>query len=131
MSAYPKEYRNPLKKARGLGSAQHGVSHWWVQRVTAVALVGLGIWLVTLVLRVLHADYATARELVGRTWNAVLLIAFVVTAFWHAVLGLQVVIEDYVHTRWKEATLLMAIKFLAVLATLASVLAVLRIALGA
>ena len=121
MSAYPKEYRNPLKKARGLGSSQHGVSHWWVQRVTAVALVGLGLWLVALVLRVLHADYATA----------LLLIAFVVTAFWHAVLGLQVVIEDYVHTRWKEAALLIAIKFVAVLATLAGVLAVLRIALGA
>jgi succinate dehydrogenase / fumarate reductase membrane anchor subunit len=75
MSAYPKEYRNPLKKARGLGSAQHGVSHWWVQRVTAVALLGLGLWLVSLVLRVLHTDYATARELVARPWNAVLRIA--------------------------------------------------------
>ncbi|MEI7038007.1 succinate dehydrogenase, hydrophobic membrane anchor protein [Fulvimonas yonginensis] len=131
MSAYPKEYRNPLKKARGLGSAQHGVSHWWTQRVTAVALVALGLWLVALVLRVLHADYATARALIAQPWNAVLMIAFVITAFWHAVLGLQVVIEDYVHTRWKEATLLMAIKFLAVLAALASVLAVLRTALGA
>jgi len=129
MSAYPKEYRNPLKKARGLGSAQHGVSHWWVQRVTAIALVGLGIWLVALVLRMLHADYATARELVARPWNAVLLIAFVVTSFWHAVLGLQVVVEDYVHTRWKEVVLMVAIKFLAVLGALAGVLAVLRIAL--
>ena len=64
MSAYPKEYRNPLKKARGLGSAQHGVSHWWVQRVTAIALVGLGIWLVALVLRMLHAEIgrASCRE---------------------------------------------------------------------
>lgn len=131
MSAYPKEYRSPLKKARGLGSAQHGVSHWWMQRVTAVALVALGLWLVSLVLHLLHADYASARECVARPWNAVLLIAFVVTAFWHAVLGLQVVIEDYVHTRWKEVTLLTAIKFVAVLAALASVLAVLRIALGA
>ena len=131
MSAYPKEYRNPLKKARGLGSAQHGVSHWWVQRTTAVALILLGLWLVWLVLRVLHTDYATARALVAQPWNAVLLIAFVIAAFWHAVLGLQVVIEDYVHTRWKEATLLLAIKFLAVLAALASALAVLRIALGA
>ena len=131
MSAYPKEYRHPLKKARGLGSAQYGVGHWWAQRATAAALVLLGLWLVSLVLHLLHADYAGARELVARPWNAVLLIAFVATAFWHAVLGLQVVIEDYVHTRWKEVTLLMAIKFIAVLATLAGVLAVLRIALGA
>lgn len=131
MSAFPKEYRNPLKKARGLGSAQHGVSHWWVQRVTAIALVALGLWLVALLLRVLHADHATARALVARPWNAVLLIAFIIASFWHAVLGLQVVVEDYVHTRWKEAMLLMAIRFLAVLAALASMLAVLRIALGA
>jgi succinate dehydrogenase / fumarate reductase, membrane anchor subunit len=131
MSAYPKEYRTPLKKARGLGSAQHGVGHWWAQRVTAVALVILSLWLVSLVLRVLHGDYATAHGLVAKPWNAVLLIAFVVASFWHAVLGLQVIVEDYVHVRWKEIALLMAIKFIAVLGALASVLAVLRIALGA
>jgi succinate dehydrogenase / fumarate reductase membrane anchor subunit len=131
MSAYPKEYRNPLKKARGLGSAQHGVSHWWVQRVTAIALVGLGIWLVALVLRMLHADNATARELVARPWNAVLLIAFVVTAFWHAVLGLQVVIEDYVHVPWQEWSLQIAVKFACALAALAAIVAVGRIAFTA
>ena len=131
MSADPKDLRNPLKRARGLGSAQSGVGHWWTQRLTAAGLVFLGIWFVAFVLCSLHADYATAKAAVARPWNALLLIAFTVTAFWHAVLGLQVVIEDYVHTRWKEATLLMAIKFIAVLATLAGVLAVLRIALGA
>ena len=124
-----KDRRNPLKVARGLGSAQSGVEHWWSQRVTAAALVLLGIWFVVLVLSLLHADYATARAAVARPWNALLLIAFVIIMFWHAVLGLQVVIEDYVHTRWKEVVLLVAIKFLAVLGTLAAVLAVLRIAL--
>ena len=124
-----KDRRNPLKIARGLGSAQSGVEHWWSQRVTAAALVLLGIWFVVLVLSLLHADYATARAAVARPWNALLLIAFVIIMFWHAVLGLQVVIEDYVHTRWKEVVLLVAIKFLAVLGTLAAVLAVLRIAL--
>lgn len=126
-----KDLRNPLKRALGLGSAQSGVGHWWTQRVTAAALVLLGLWFVITVLGLLHADYATARATVAKPWNAVLLIAFLVTAFWHAVLGLQVVIEDYVHTRWKEVSLLVAIKFLAVLGALASVLAVLRIALGA
>jgi len=124
-----KDRRNPLKIARGLGSAQSGVEHWWSQRVTAAALVLLGIWFVVLVLSLLHADYATARAAVARPWNALLLIAFVIIMFWHAVLGLQVVIEDYVHTRWKEVVLLVAIKFLAVLGILAAVLAVLRIAL--
>jgi len=126
-----KDLRNPLKRALGLGSAQSGVGHWWTQRITAAALVLLGLWFVITVLGLLHADYATARATVAKPWNAVLLIAFLVTAFWHAVLGLQVVIEDYVHTRWKEVSLLVAIKFLAVLGALTSVLAVLRIALGA
>lgn len=124
-----KDRRNPLKIARGLGSSQSGVEHWWTQRLTAAALVLLGIWFVVTVLCLLHADYATARACVAKPWNALLLIAFVLTMFWHAVLGLQVVIEDYVHTRWKEVVLLVAIKFLAVLGALASVLAVLRIAL--
>jgi succinate dehydrogenase / fumarate reductase membrane anchor subunit len=127
----PKDLQNPLKRARGLGSAQFGVSHWWTQRVTAVGLILLGLWFVVLVLGLLHADYATARATVAKPWNAVLLVAFIVTAFWHAVLGLQVVIEDYVHTRWKEIFLRVAIKFLAVLSVLAGALAVLRIALGA
>jgi succinate dehydrogenase / fumarate reductase, membrane anchor subunit len=131
MSTNTKDLRNPLKRARGLGSAQFGVSHWWTQRVTAAALIVLALWFVTLVLGLLHADYATARAAVAKPWNAVLLIAFVITVFWHAVLGLQVVVEDYVHTRWKEIVLLVAIKFIAVLSVLAGTLAVLRIALGA
>jgi succinate dehydrogenase / fumarate reductase, membrane anchor subunit len=124
-----KDRRDPLKVARGLGSSQSGVGHWWTQRMTAAALVLLGVWFVVTVLCLLHADYATARAAVAKPWNALLLIAFVLSMFWHAVLGLQVVIEDYVHTRWKEVFLLVAIKFLAVLGALASVLAVLRIAL--
>jgi len=131
MSANAKDLRNPLKRARGLGSSQHGVAHWWTQRTTAVGLIVLGLWFVILVLGLLHGDYATARAAVAKPWNAVLLIAFLVAMFWHAVLGLQVVIEDYVHTRWKEIVLLVAIKFLAVLSVLAGTLAVLRIALGA
>jgi succinate dehydrogenase / fumarate reductase membrane anchor subunit len=121
--------RNPLKTAKGLGSAQSGVGHWWTQRVTAAALVLLGVWFVVMVLGLLHADYATAHATVAKPWNALLLIAFVITMFWHAVLGLQVVIEDYVHTRWKEVVLMVAIKFVAVLGALAGVLSVLRIAL--
>ena len=130
MSAKAKDLRNPLKRARGLGSAQFGVSHWWTQRVTAAALIVLALWFMVLVLGLLHADYASARAAVAKPWNAVLLIAFVITVFWHAVLGLQVVIEDYVHTRWLEVASLVLIKFIAVLAALTGVLAVLRIALG-
>lgn len=126
-----KDLQHPIKRARGLGSAQSGVGHWWTQRLTAIALVVLALWFLATVLRLAHTDYETARTLVGKPWNAVLLIAFVITMFWHAVLGLQVVIEDYVHTRWKEVSLLVLVKFLAVLGALAGVLAVLRVALGA
>ncbi len=129
--AVMKDRRDPMKVARGLGSSESGVSHWWTQRITAAALVLLGIWFVVMVLSLLHADYATARATVAQPWNALLLIAFVLIMFWHAVLGLQVVIEDYMHTRWQAVVLLTAIKFLAVLGALAGVLAVLRIALTA
>ena len=86
-----KDLQHPIKRARGLGSAQSGVGHWWTQRLTAIALVVLGLWFLATVLRLAHTDYETARTLVGKPWNAILLIAFVVTMFWHAVLGLQVV----------------------------------------
>ncbi|MEO7071531.1 MAG: succinate dehydrogenase, hydrophobic membrane anchor protein [Rhodanobacter sp.] len=124
-----KDLRHPLKVARGLGASHTGVHHWWVQRVTAAALVLLGVWFVIVVLRLLGADYVTARATLAQPWNALLMIAFVVATFWHATLGLQVVIEDYVHTRWKEVVALVTVYFLAVIGALASVLAVLRIAL--
>jgi len=122
--------RTPMKTALGLGSARHGVHHFLVQRVTAVALLFLSLWFVWIVLSALHSDYAGAHALIAQPFNAVLMIAFVVAVFWHAQLGLQVVVEDYVHTRWLEWTLQIAIKFFCFLGAAASVLAVLRIALG-
>ncbi len=123
------QLRTPLKRARNLGSAKSGVQHWWIQRVTATALVALSIWFVVLVLGLMDADYTIARATLARPWNAILMIGFLIATFWHAMLGLQVVVEDYVHTHWKEVALLLAIRFLAVLGALASVLAVVRIAL--
>ena len=124
------DLQTPLKRARGLGSAQSGTHHFVVQRITALALIPLVLWIIWLALELIHADYAQARALVHQPVNAVLLIAFVIAAFWHAQLGLQVVVEDYVHTRWLEVTTQLSIKFLCVLGALASVLAVVRIALG-
>lgn len=121
--------RTPLKRAVGLGSAKHGVHHFLVQRVTAVALALLAAWVVWLVLDILHLDYAGAHALVAQPLNAVLLLAFVVAVFWHAQLGLQVVIEDYVHSGW-QVVLQILVKFLCFLGAAASALAVIRIALG-
>lgn len=125
-----RDLRNPLQRARGLGSAKEGVGHWWNQRLTAIALVFLVLWFVVLVLGLLGHDYQAVRASIARPWNAVLMVAFIVAAFWHAVLGLQVVIEDYVHTRWVEVTSMVVIKLLAVAGVISGVFAVLRIALG-
>jgi len=122
--------RTPLASARGLGSSHSGVHHWWVQRLTAVALIPLTLWFVWIGPGLLSADYDSARSFVGAPFNALLLAAFVVSLFWHAQLGLQVVIEDYVHTRWLEISLQVLVKFAAVLGTLASLLALIRVTLG-
>jgi succinate dehydrogenase / fumarate reductase, membrane anchor subunit len=124
------QFRTPLKIARGLGSAQRGAHHFMVQRITAVALVGLGLWVVWIALEALHMDYAAARAMIARPWNAVLMIAFLVASFWHAQLGLQVIVEDYVHGKGLELASQIAIKFVCFLGAAASVLAVIRIALG-
>ena len=129
MSVHDK-LRTPLKRARGLGSAKDGTHHFIVQRITAVALVFLAIYVIGLVISLIGGDYATVRAAVANPWNAVLLVAFVIATFWHAQLGMQVIIEDYVHTPWLAVTSQLAVIFVCVLAALASVLAVIRIALG-
>ena len=131
MSLSNNRLRTPLKNARGLGSAKDGTHHFVLQRITAIALVFLSIYVVGLIISLVGDDYATVRASVGHPCNAVLLIAFVIASFWHAKLGLQVIIEDYVHTPWSATTLHLANIFICVLAALASVLAIIRIALGA
>ncbi|MGH8077781.1 MAG: succinate dehydrogenase, hydrophobic membrane anchor protein [Lysobacter sp.] len=122
--------RTPLKRARGLGSAKDGTHHFIIQRITAIALIFLSIYAIALVISLIGGDYATVRDAVAKPWNAVLLVSFVIATFWHAQLGMQVVIEDYVHTPWLAVTSQLAVIFFCVLAALASVLAVIRIALG-
>jgi len=124
------DLQTPLKRARGLGSARFGTQHFIVQRVTALALVPLVIWTIFLALALAHSDYAQARAIVHHPFAAVWLSAFLVATFWHAQLGLQVVIEDYVHTRWLEVSAQLATKFFCLAGALTSVLAVVRIALG-
>lgn len=127
MSGYPGQegLRTPLKVARGWGSSKTGVRHWWVQRVTAIALVPLSIWFLFLLGGMLHAaDYATVTAMIAQPVHALFLIVFSVCLFWHGALGLQVIIEDYVHTRWLEVTLQIALRFGALLGALACVMAV-------
>ena len=126
-----KDLRTPLARARGLGSGKTGTEHFWVQRVTAIALALLVPWLLYVLVSMAGADAATATAILHRPLNAILMIAFVVAMFWHAKLGIQVVIEDYVHTRASEVTLHLLNTFLCTLGAIASVYAIVRIALSA
>jgi succinate dehydrogenase / fumarate reductase membrane anchor subunit len=123
--------RNPLADARGLGSAKDGTAHWWAQRVSAIALVPLVLYVLYLLVSLAGADYATVRQTIAQPFNAVLLILFIGTAFWHARLGLQVVIEDYFHVRWLEISLMLAVKFIFAAMGLAAIVAIGRIAFTA
>jgi succinate dehydrogenase / fumarate reductase membrane anchor subunit len=117
---------NPLARAKGLGSAKNGTGHWWSQRLTAIALALLTPWFVVLAVGLLGADQATVRQAIAQPFTATLLAAFVLSLFWHAQLGLQVVVEDYIHGAL-EVALQIAIKFAYVLAAIASLLAIGRI----
>ncbi|MDR1076659.1 MAG: succinate dehydrogenase, hydrophobic membrane anchor protein [Xanthomonadaceae bacterium] len=124
------DFQTPLKKARGWGAARTGTEHFVMQRLTATALLLLGIWFCFFVVGLLGSDFATAREAVARPWNAMLLVLFLVSMFWHAQLGLQVVLEDYVHQSMLALLVQTTVRFIAILGALISVFAVVRIALG-
>ncbi|MEP7313078.1 MAG: succinate dehydrogenase, hydrophobic membrane anchor protein [Pseudomonadota bacterium] len=121
----------PLGRVLGHGSARGGAQHWWVQRVTAVALIPLIAWFVWSLLRLPGFDHGSVTAWIGGPWHAVLLLLLFVTACWHSRLGVQVVIEDYVHTpATKIATLLVA-DFSHVLIAVAGAFAILKIAFAA
>ena len=122
------ELRAPLKRARGLGSGKSGVGHWWTQRVTAVALVVLMAWLVGLLVSLVGADLMQARATIAKPWNAIMLALLAVAMFWHAKLGLEVIIEDYVHERLAEILLKLLVIFACAAGALACLYAIARIA---
>jgi succinate dehydrogenase / fumarate reductase membrane anchor subunit len=122
--------RTPLARVRGLGSAKEGVHHWWVQRLTAIALVPLTLWFVVSVAGLAGMDHAQAVAWIGAPVPAVLLVLLIGATFWHAQLGVQVVIEDYVHNEAIKLTALIAVKFAAIVLAVASIFAVLRLAFG-
>jgi succinate dehydrogenase / fumarate reductase membrane anchor subunit len=123
--------RSPLGRAIGLGSAKEGVEHWWRQRMTAVALVPLVLWFVVAVIGLVGADRAAMVAWVHNPMTAVLLILLLVATFYHAALGLQVVIEDYIHGEAMRLTVLVIMRFLCIVFVVRGILAVLKLALAA
>jgi succinate dehydrogenase / fumarate reductase membrane anchor subunit len=118
----------PLHKVRGMGSAHSGVTHFWRQRVTAAALVPLSIWFGVSVLGLVGAHEAATLAFLSQPLNAILMAAFVVILLYHMVLGLQVVIDDYVHGNAQKLFLMLVMRGFAIAAGATSIFALLRIA---
>ena len=122
--------RSPLGRVLGFGPAREGVGHWWVQRVTAVALIPLTLWFVISLLARQLQSYDAMRGWLGQPWVAVLTILLVLTLAWHSKLGVEVVVEDYVHGKAAKTTLLLLSTFVHAAAAVAGVFAVLVLALS-
>jgi succinate dehydrogenase / fumarate reductase membrane anchor subunit len=121
--------RSPVARAGGLGSARDGVAHWWAERVSAVALVPLTVWLFASFIAHTGSDYATFIAWLRSPCTTILMILLLIALFFHAALGLQVVIEDYMHSGAKFAAVV-AVRLGAFALAVAGVLATLRIAFG-
>ena len=121
--------RSQLGRVRGAGSAKEGVHHWYMERVTALALVPLTLWFVFSMIRLTGASQEAVVVWAAHPWNSVLLLALVVMTFQHMSLGLQVVLEDYVHDRMVQRLSILAMKAGCGLLGLFAVLAVLKLAL--
>jgi succinate dehydrogenase / fumarate reductase membrane anchor subunit len=130
MSEAGGSFRSELGRARGLGSAKEGVQHWWMQRVSAIALVPLALWFVIAVVAHTGADYAAARAWLGEPVTFGLMVLLIGATFYHAQLGLQVVIEDYVHNDGARLASILAMKFACLLLALAATVALMVIAFG-
>jgi succinate dehydrogenase / fumarate reductase membrane anchor subunit len=123
--------RSPLGRVVGLGSAKEGVEHWWRQRLTAVALIPLSLWFAASVIAHIGGDHAAFVAWLRAPFPAIVMMLVVGTTFYHAALGLQVVIEDYIHGEGTKLAALVILRLACFLFAVAGIFAVLRIALGA
>lgn len=120
-------FQTPLAKVRGLGSAKMGTGHFWMQRITAIALIPLSLWMVSFTQHLLEASHQEMVDWLAGPFDTILAITWVVAAFYHAALGLQVVIEDYVHTEWVKITSIWAMKLTFIFIAIAAMVALFKI----
>jgi succinate dehydrogenase / fumarate reductase membrane anchor subunit len=125
-----KSLRSPLGAVSGLGSAKGGAHHWWLQRLTSIALVPLSIWFTVSILALPSMDRATVITWMAQSWTALLLIVLVLVATYHSQLGVRVVVEDYVHTPGMKTLTLVILTFVHTLLAVAGVFAILKVAFG-
>ena len=122
-------YQSPLAKVIGLGSAKEGSGHWWWQRMTAIALVPLTLWFVYSVAKLTGPCLEDVDAWMASPVTSTLLIAFVVSLFYHTQLGLQVVLEDYVHHEGLKIFTILAVKAISVMLIILSTISILQVAL--
>lgn len=123
-------FRNPLEVAHNHGAAGDGVGHWWAQRFSAILLIGLTLWLVWALAALVGASHAEAVAWLAHPFHAAMAILFVATGIYHGQLGLQVVVEDYVHGHVANMALLLFIKIGSLVGALVATMALLKLALG-
>ncbi len=121
--------QTPLARVRGLGSAKSGLSHWWHQRLTAIAMVPIMVASLILVAQIGMLDYQGAIDLMANPLAATLLLLLVLVGFFHAALGLQVVIEDYVGNEGARMGLIIAVKMISFALAVLSIVSILKVAL--
>ena len=122
--------KTPLGRVRGLGPAREGAEHWWDERFSAIAVLLLTVWLVVSLLRLPALDQGTIAEWLSQPLAAVPMLLLIVTAFWHSRMGLQVIVEDYVHEEGDKLFWLVLIAFAAILGGGLAAFSVLKIAFG-
>ena len=123
--------RSPLGQVLGSGSAKDGTEHWWAQRLTAVALLILGSWFLYSIMRLDSFSHAAILDWAGSPLNSVMLLLLSATLAWHSALGVQVVLEDYVHGPFIKVVSLLANRFVHAFLAIAAIVAILKITLGA
>ena len=129
-SAVPRSMRTPLGRVRSLGASHSGTSDFWWQRVTAVAMTLLILPVIVVVMMLLGHNQAGAKEILGSVPIAIILLLFVIASAWHMKIGMQVVIEDYVHSEKLKLASIMANNFFSFAVALASIYAILKLSSG-
>ena len=124
------DMRTPLGKVRGLGSAKEGTGHFWFQRMSAVALVPLVLFFIGLVVSLHGASYAEVKAVLAHPFTALVMALFVLTGVYHMRLGMQVIIEDYIHGEGMKVLLVMLNTFFTVVVGVACVYAILKLSFG-
>ncbi|MCG8324564.1 MAG: succinate dehydrogenase, hydrophobic membrane anchor protein [Thiotrichales bacterium] len=121
---------SPLARVRGLGSAKQGSHHWWMQRVSAIALVPLCLWFIAALFQLSSMGYTEVRVWMADPIVSVLLVMMLLALYYHTYVRVQVVIEDYIDSEWQKIGCLLLVKFLCLFAAMISIYSVLKVSLG-